>query len=1296
MAAEVPQSPPRAGGNSACGSNVNSPPQAWGHHGLGEGPDSGSSGSLPHHGAGTSSPWQFQLNVKAASRVRSGERTGISTPVLAQRFNAQRALSSGRTTAAQPPARASYESALLNAVRRQIETFEEKVGSQISSLRDQQQGERLREAAFQRLEEKMNTAEGLQPRLDRRLAELTGNFKGLSDEMQAQIRRVDLMDERLWEWRRQFEEEFRQKHMELENSIQKVPSSMRVMASSIEDGQKRLGTRLQRLEADFGERNALHDDTRNTLDHVFARFDALESQRLEDHGALIEATKASLAALPSRNMIGDDNSTLITVLEQRLDDLMAKVDRMFQDTHDIHARVAEQDEQQKTLRTLFETTDGHVRALKEVVENGNWDGKVEVLRQALQEESRLRLEHHERMELLHSRVEFQEQVQEEMRTSQRTPLRVLDGEDGVQNAPVQECVQRLEQVETHLELLDAELEGVRADTGVGARVAELVLQLKEIGPKIIDHERFIMDFRTSHVGAVNSERMVELEDQLAKLTSKVNEAGSTSVPLEVHTELSSLRSEVDAWRQSTGGEEVATLAKLNHAVSLLRDEVRETIASSTRDPHPTLLTDLEAVKLDLVSLKSQPQAAELSPAMLADFEALKKDLDSLKSRPQVSESNATGHLLDLEAVKQDILLMKDQLQVSESDATGHLLDLEAVKQDILLMKDKLQATESRTAVAADVEALKQDLGALKSRPEVHPAVTADIEALKSDLGSLKSRPEAAEPSPAAVADLEALKQEFSAWKAMPQVSHDDLAKTLEPLKQELRSFSQGLPDRGGAEASGASTTALQELKRLTELAASEHDVVEGVKANLREVLERVELLKGIEHELSKLREVAESSKQVAGAAVDEIGALRNQCNALTEVQPLKQELQRLTALDASAREAQAAATTHLLGLKEDLAGLTVRLQALEDKNSNGASAALPDEALREELRKEIASRSAPDAAWTEQVHTVTEELRRLTQLSASSEQAVNGALGEIGELQRQMGEVRQGKAVTQAAMTEAVETLRQELALVKSQSKEAASHDSGALVEGVRQATEAASAALQTAHGIRQDVQALRLQVDTVGARSGETEALRQELKSLADSVPRGQDTTLTAGLDLLRQDLDALAKKSASSAEVVSQGAFDSTTERLRDEISELKKLSSAVSEEVAKGKSADIELLREELLAVKAKAHEVSTDMEHVKRKASEAGGSGVADIQRLKADVEALQTRLAAGTLPAGDEVAAELAEEEEAERVAHQQLLLRVDELCERISAVDKAIATAAATHPQARLMKFTEDMQAANS
>lgn len=453
-------------------------------------------GSTAASGAVSARAPALGLNLSSSSHLSdngAGNSSSSSTPLRGGATSARKSSGSGALSA-----RANYESALLSAVRRQIESFEEKVGGQISTLRCQQQRDRLREAAITRLEEKMSSLEGHQPRLDQRLAELSGNFKGLSDEMQAQIRRVDLMDDRLWEWRHQIEEEFRQKYADFEHSINKVCSGVRVMASANEEGQRRLSQRVQALEEELRDRLDA-----KSIEPLHERLEVLEGrcQSLEEQAAL-EAASASLLQPDEPVARGVDameeaaNAALLGLLERRVGDIADRLDQMIQDSREAHGKLAIQEEQQRTMRTLFEGGEERLRVLADRMDRGDWDKRLDQLRQAHQEESRQNLEQRERLELLGRRLEYQEQAHEELRNAQQ--LRASRdasprlGADAAGAAPAfQEWQGRVLQTEVNLGLLRSELEALRADADLAPRVGELVASLKEVMPKVVAHDRAI-------------------------------------------------------------------------------------------------------------------------------------------------------------------------------------------------------------------------------------------------------------------------------------------------------------------------------------------------------------------------------------------------------------------------------------------------------------------------------------------------------------------------------------------------------------------------------------------------------------------------------------------------------------------------------------------------------------------------------------------------------------------------------------------------------------------------------------
>ncbi|CAK9035619.1 unnamed protein product [Durusdinium trenchii] len=171
-------------------------------------------------GAGVASsregwPWQFQLNPRR-SEERPLTATRKASPVATQ----LRALSGGRGQVVNATARASYETAVIAAVRRQCDIFEEKWEKKLRQDRkDSTTGpslvpwseEALSPTRKDRLFDRVNALEAQQPRVEKRLAELDGKVKGLSDELQAQIRQVHLLDDRRWEWKQKLEEELANK-----------------------------------------------------------------------------------------------------------------------------------------------------------------------------------------------------------------------------------------------------------------------------------------------------------------------------------------------------------------------------------------------------------------------------------------------------------------------------------------------------------------------------------------------------------------------------------------------------------------------------------------------------------------------------------------------------------------------------------------------------------------------------------------------------------------------------------------------------------------------------------------------------------------------------------------------------------------------------------------------------------------------------------------------------------------------------------------------------------------------------
>jgi len=191
----------------------------------------------------------------------TAERDVPSRPLAASRA-AREALAAELGADGHSAAQASM--AMVGVVRGELDMFEARLQAQLSTMQDSVgkmilRSEKLREAEFSRLEQKVNSGEITQSRLERRLAEVGGAVKGVTNEMEAQIRRTDMMDTSMHDFTRRLQEETQHRSLMLDQSLQDAVSKCHSAISASEDEQVqrsyRLDNRLKELEA-----NSVGDD----------------------------------------------------------------------------------------------------------------------------------------------------------------------------------------------------------------------------------------------------------------------------------------------------------------------------------------------------------------------------------------------------------------------------------------------------------------------------------------------------------------------------------------------------------------------------------------------------------------------------------------------------------------------------------------------------------------------------------------------------------------------------------------------------------------------------------------------------------------------------------------------------------------------------------------------------------------------------------------------------------------------------------------------------------------------------
>lgn len=428
-------------------------------------------------------------------------------------------------------AKAAQETMMVNAMKRQMEGHEEKLEGQLARI--QQHSERLRE----RLDSKMVSVETMNLKCDRKLAELSGNYKGLSEEMQSQIRRIDGLDTKLWEWRHQVDEENRNKFAEVEQGVQKLTSQVRLSNATMEDSFKRFSLRVRRLEQVIEERLSYSDETNNNLMTLDARLAEIEHARLQEltlvptpsdpAGSAMVSLEASHGDVRALNF---DNGEVMATVEARLSEAFRKLDHVSKESQDVQTRVEAQEERLRSLRTIVDAKEENYRVAK--FDRQDWESKAKELHSFAHELERHRIDHSERLDVMMKRLEnhdtAQEEVSDEVRKMQERTLMEStafggsaglsrDIDDSFNNASREEsaaiasamdrAAERLASAEDRVNTVTSQLAAAQGDVELAPRVAALVESLKQVAPKVMDQEVSMREL-TEKVGHLDAKVMM--------------------------------------------------------------------------------------------------------------------------------------------------------------------------------------------------------------------------------------------------------------------------------------------------------------------------------------------------------------------------------------------------------------------------------------------------------------------------------------------------------------------------------------------------------------------------------------------------------------------------------------------------------------------------------------------------------------------------------------------------------------------------------------------------------------------
>jgi len=415
--------------------------------------------------------------------------------------------------------RSGAEGAVLSTVREQLYALEDRLGRKIAL--EQRQSDRVRDTAFSRITARIAHMETFHPKLETQVADLVGRCKGLSDEAKAQMRRIDQMNAKLWDWQHRIEDDVHRQLASVGQVQQQVSANFRLATASNTESMKRINERLHRMESVIDERLRADQDT------TFRNFTLLESRV---HG-LENATASSTGPQVTGEI-------LQAAMDARLEELTAKMDNAKSLLSDIQTRLQCQEEQAPSLHSYLEKNDEHLRASR--LQLQDMGGRLRDIQSLVQELRSTTQDHGDRLDVLQSGLELQQQAQAQAQSDvdwlkdqsgavhrwlgappavpEAEPTEQPEAEAGRAAADAQEGVEelpppedwsvRLDELETKVEGLKHEQEAACQDAELVSRAAALLESFEHLEPKIAQQEQVVREL---------ADKVVQLESKVTML-----------------------------------------------------------------------------------------------------------------------------------------------------------------------------------------------------------------------------------------------------------------------------------------------------------------------------------------------------------------------------------------------------------------------------------------------------------------------------------------------------------------------------------------------------------------------------------------------------------------------------------------------------------------------------------------------------------------------------------------------------------------------------------------------------------
>jgi len=223
---------------------------------------------------------------------------------------------------------------------------------------------------------------------------------GLTDEMQAQIRRVDDMDTKIWDWRHQIEDSIRLRIADLEETMQRLASSVRVKHAANEDALKRQNQRILDVE----DRFAAQADVNECVENLDQWMRGVEEQKLNAAKGEVTIKDRTLHAPHTSS---DLDSRVLDICRKEMDELR-------KETNKVRSDMTEQEQHFVALRSHYEMTDARCKSINDRLESSDVDGRLTEIQKQVHEMELFKIAQNDTVELLQNKLQASDENHDEL------------------------------------------------------------------------------------------------------------------------------------------------------------------------------------------------------------------------------------------------------------------------------------------------------------------------------------------------------------------------------------------------------------------------------------------------------------------------------------------------------------------------------------------------------------------------------------------------------------------------------------------------------------------------------------------------------------------------------------------------------------------------------------------------------------------------------------------------------------------------------------------------------------------